>query len=156
MIVFHNIVNQSVGDQGMARTMNKKMSLGKSERILAALFVIGIVLGFLLTPLGFETRSNEIRTLAFAVFFIFVGLLIPIAGLILLFRRPKLAGILAVIEAALMFLVAPADQALFFFTVSPPQAVTVGEFILIFVGIGYMLYGSRIYYENQTSRGKLS
>jgi len=33
----------------------------------------------------------------------------------------------------------------FFFTVSPPPAVTAGEYALIFVGIGYMLYGARVY-----------
>jgi hypothetical protein len=137
----------------MTSKLNLKMSLGKAERILAVLFAFGAVLGFLLTPLGFETRMNELRTLAFAAFFIIVGLVIPIAGLILLFRRPRFAAVLAMVEAALIFLVAPADQALFFFTVSPPAAVTVGEFILIFVGIGYMIYGIRIYDKNQTSKG---
>jgi hypothetical protein len=64
-------------------------------------------------------------------------------------RKKKVAGVLAVIGAAFIFLVAPADQALFFFTVSPPPAVTIGEFILIFVGIGYMLYGPKVYDEDQ-------
>jgi hypothetical protein len=113
---------------------------------------LGTIVGFLLTPLGFETRSNEIRTLWFAGFFIIVGLVLPIAGLVLLFRRPKLAGALAVVNAALLFLIAPADQALFFFTVPPPPAVTVGEYILIFVGIGYMLYGPLVYAKYRTSR----
>jgi hypothetical protein len=126
---------------------NTKSSFGSTERILAVLFVVGIVLGFLLTPLGFETRSSHLRTIAFAAFFITVGLLLPIAGLISLFRKPKLAAILAVIDASLSFLTAPADQAKFFFTVSPPPVVTAGEFILILVGIGYMLYGLRIYYR---------
>ena len=117
-----------------------------AERILAFLFGFGFILGFLLTPLGVETRMPELRTLAFAGFFITVGLLIPLAGLVSLWlRRPRLAGILAVIDAIFMFLTAPADQALFFFTVSPPLAVTIGEFILIFVGIGYMLYGPIVY-----------
>ncbi len=129
-----------------------KASFGNTERILAVLFGLGALLGFLLTPLGFETRSNEIRTLAFAAFFIAVGLALPIAGLVLLFLRPKFAGILAVINAALLFLIAPADQALFFFTVPPPLAVTVGEYILIFVGIGYMLYGPLVYAKYRTSR----
>ena len=121
-------------------------SLGNSERILAVLFGVGFILGFLLTPLGFETRMNELRTLAFAVFFITVGLLLPLAGLVsLLIRRPGLAGVLAVIDASLLFFTAPADQALFFFTVPPPPAVTAGEYILILVGIGYMLYGTRVY-----------
>ncbi len=136
----------------MSSLSDSKASFGKSERILAILFGLGFILGFLLTPLGFETRMNEIRTLGFAAFFVTVGLLIPIAGLLLLFRRPKLAGVLAVIDAALLFLTAPADQAGFFFTVPPPPAVTAGEYILILVGIGYMLYGERVYLENRTHR----
>ena len=135
----------------MARTLDLER-LGKAERILAVLFAFGAILGFLLTPLGFESRSNELRTLAFAGFFIVVGLVIPIVGLILLFRKPQLAAVLGIIEAALIFLVAPADQALFFFTVSPPPAVTAGEFILIFVGIGYMVCGTRIYDKHQPAK----
>ena len=124
--------------------------------ILAVLFGIGFILGFLLTPLGVETRSVEIRTLLFAMFFIIVGLLIPLAGLVLLWlRKTRFAGVLAVIGAVFMFLVPPVDQALFFFTVSPPPAVTLGEFILIFVGIGYMLYGPRVYAEKQTKDANL-
>jgi hypothetical protein len=85
-----------------------------------------------------------------------VGLLIPLAGLVFLWlRKTRFAGVLAVIGAALMFLVPPADQALFFFTVSPPPAVTLGEYILIFVGIGYMLYGPRVYAEKQTEDANL-
>ncbi|HZD60721.1 MAG TPA: hypothetical protein VE439_09765 [Anaerolineae bacterium] len=133
----------------MSSSSNTKTSFGNAERVLAVLFGLGFILGFLLTPLGVETRMNELRTLAFAGFFITVGLLIPLAGLVSLFlRRPKLAGVLAVIDAALLFLTAPADQARFFFTVPPPPAVTAGEYILILVGIGYMLYGPRVYAEN--------
>ncbi len=127
-----------------------KIPFGNEKRILAALFVIGIILGFLLTPLGFETRMNMLRTWAFAGFFIAVGLLLPIAGLALLFWKPRIACVLAVFDAALLFLTATADQAMFFFTTPPPLAVTVGEFILIFVGIGYMLYGPRIYVKSRT------
>ena len=134
-----------------------KETLTSAERILALLFGFGFILGFLLTPLGVETRMPELRTLAFAGFFITVGLLLPLAGLVSLWlRRPRLAGVLAVIDAALLFLTAPADQALFFFTVSPPPAVTVGEYILIFVGIGYMLYGPRVYAKNRTQAANLS
>ncbi len=121
------------------------------EKVLAVLFGVAFILGFLLTPLGFETRFHEIRTLAFGGFFITVGLLIPLIGLVSLYlRKPRLAGVLAVIAASLNFLTPPADQALFFFTVSPPLAVTIGEFILIFIGIGYILYGPRVYAGDQT------
>lgn len=131
--------------------------LTSTERILAVLFGVGFILGFLLTPLGFETRMLELRTVAFAGFFIIVGLLLPLAGFVSLWlRRPRIAGVLAVIDATLLFITAPADHALFFFTVAPPPAVTIGEFILIFVGIGYMLYGPRIYAENRKEAANLS
>ena len=134
-----------------------RIPLTNAGRILAVLFGFGFILGILLSPLGFETRSPEIRTLLFAGFFIIVGMLIPLAGLALLWlRRQRLAGVLAVIGAVFIFLIGPADQALFFFTVSPPPAVTIGEYILIFVGIGYMLYGPRVYAEDQTQANNLS
>ena len=130
--------------------MSKKIPLENAERILAILFGLGFVLGFLLTPLGVETRMNELRSWAFAGFFITVGLLLPFAGLVsLLLRRPKLAGVLAVIDAVFIFLTAPADQASFFFTIPPPPAVTIGEYVLIFLAIGYMLYGPRVYAESR-------
>jgi len=125
-------------------------SFSRAEGILAVLFGLGFVLGFLLTPLGLETRMHELRTPAFAGFFITVGLLMPLAGLVSLFlRRAKLAGVLAVLDASLTFLIAPADQAKFFFTVIPPPAVSIGEYILIFVGIGYMLFGPRVYSQTR-------
>jgi hypothetical protein len=127
-----------------------KVSFGRTERVLAILFGVGFVLGFLLTPVGFETRSHELRNPVIPVFFIIVGLLLPLAGLIALFFRPKIAGILAIVDAALSFLIAPADQARVFFRISPPPAVTAGEYILILIGIGYMLYGQRIYLKHQT------
>jgi hypothetical protein len=125
-------------------------SFSRAEGILAVLFALGFVLGFLLTPLGVETRINELRTWAFAAFFITVGLLLPLAGLVSVFlRSAKLAGVLAVIGASLNFLIPPADQAKFFFTVIPPPAVFIGEYILILVGIGYMLYGARVYSQTR-------
>src|SRR2546428_3374265 len=132
-------------------SLSKTMaSFSRAEGILAVLFGLGFVLGFLLTPLGLETRMHELRTPAFAGFFITVGLLMPLAGLVSLFlRRAKLAGVLAVLDASLTFLIAPADQAKFFFTVIPPPAVSIGEYILIFVGIGYMLFGPRGYSQNR-------
>src|SRR3981081_3872023 len=106
-------------------------SFSRAEGILAVLFGLGFILGFLLTPLGVETRIHELRTPAFAGFFITVGLLIPLAGLVSLFlRRAKLAGVLAVIDASLSFLIPPANQAKLFFNLPPPTAVLLRESIL--------------------------
>src|SRR5260370_1347931 len=121
-------------------SLSKTMaSFSRAEGILAVLFGLGFVLGFLLTPLGVETRIHELRTAAFAGFFITVGLLIPLAGLVSLFlRRAKLAGVLAVIDASFSFLLPPAHQAQFFFTIPPPPARFIGEYILLLVGIGFV------------------
>jgi hypothetical protein len=131
---------------------NVKRSFSNTKRILAVLFGVGFIVGFLLTPLGFETRMHELRSSCIPVFFITVGLVLPLAGLVLLFFKPKIAGVLAVIDAAFMFLTAPADQVLVFFTVAPPPIVTAGEFLLIFVGIGFLMWGPRIFYESRISK----
>src|SRR5207302_653157 len=68
-------------------------SFSRAEGILAVLFGLGFVLGFLLTPLGVETRIHELRTPVFAAFFITIGLLLPLAGLVSLFlRKEKVPG----------------------------------------------------------------
>lgn len=137
----------------MASLSNGKTSFSNAEKVLAVLLGFGFILGVLLSPLGVETRMNDLRTPEFAGFFIIVGMLLPLAGLISLFlRRPKLAGVIAAVDAALLFLTAPADQARFFFTVAPPPAVTAGEYILILVGIGYILYGQRVYLEKKNGQ----
>jgi hypothetical protein len=123
-----------------------KAPLTSAERVLLALFAFGFILGILLSPLGVEPRMPELRSLAFAGFFIIVGMLIPLIGLVSVWlRRPRLAGVLAVIDATLLFLIAPADQALFFFTVAPPLAVAIGEHILIFGGRIHTLRATSLY-----------
>lgn len=145
-----SIEAQSAREQNGREKHRFHIPIKRAERVLFMLFGIGFILGILLSPLGFETRSPEIRSLAFAGFFIIVGILIPLIGMVSVFlRKTRLASTLAVVDAVLLFLIAPADQALFFFTVAPPPAVTIGEFILIFVGVGYMLYGPRVYSEKR-------
>jgi hypothetical protein len=85
-----------------------------------------------------------------------VGIVAPIVGFVLLFPRPNLAAVLAVIDAAVLFVTVPADQAGFFFTLPPPTAVTIGEFLLILVAIGYMLYGPRVYGEERMTHVSVS
>jgi hypothetical protein len=138
------------------RLPRKGTSWTNSRRTLAVLLGLGVTLGLLLSPLGFETRSHALRTVWSAVFFSMVGIAAPIAGFVLLFPRPKLAALLAVVDAAVLFVTVPADQAGYFFTLPPPTAVTIGEFLLILVAIGYMLYGPRVHAESRTNRQSVS
>lgn len=136
----------------MSLSSSWKASLGgprrRSKRRLAVLLALGFALGMLLSPLGVETRRKDLRSPAVAAFFIVVGILAPLAGLMLLFKRPRFAAVLAVIDAVVLILASPADQAKFFFKTAPPPAVTAGELVLNVVGVGYMLYGPRVYAEH--------
>ena len=38
-------------------------SFSNAEKVLAVLLAFGFIVGFILTPLGVETRMNELRTL---------------------------------------------------------------------------------------------
>jgi hypothetical protein len=92
----------------------------------------------------------------FAVFFSSVGIAAPLVGFGVLLSRPNLAAVLAVLDAAILFVTVPADPAGFFFTLPPPATVTIGEFLLIRVAIGYLLYGPRVYAENRPTRAPVS
>src|SRR3982074_1972567 len=129
----------------LAKTM---ASFSRAQGILAVLFGLGFVLGFRLTPLGVEPRIHELRTPVFAAFFITIGLLLPLAGLVSLFpRKDNLACVLAVIDASFTFLIPPPPlpRETFSSPVAPPPAVLVGECGLIWVGIGSIIYGPRVY-----------
>ena len=109
------------GGQGkhLART-----PLTSAERVLAVLFGFGFILGFLLTPLGVETRSPKYGPWRLQGFHN-RGIVNSVcwAGFAVAAKN-KVRRVLDVIGATLIFLTTPADQALFFFTVSPPPAVT--------------------------------
>ena len=138
-----------VESQTSKATNANRSRLSTNGKVLAGLLSFSLVLGFLLTPLGFETRLADIRSLALVPLFLSMSLLIPIAALVSLWRgRPQLAGILAVVDAVLVFFVGFGDQAGAWFTVKPPVAITVVEYLLILVAEGYILFGPRLYYED--------
>jgi hypothetical protein len=125
------------------------MKLTTTGKIVLVLLVFGIIMGYLLTPLGFETRSAHLRSDAIVPFFIANALAVPIAALVLLFKKPQMTGILVVINAIIELFLVPGDQAGFFFTVAPPARITVLEFLSIVVMIGYLLYGPKLYAESK-------
>lgn len=115
-----------------------------NNKIIGSLLIIAIVFGYLLTPLGLEPRMNDLKTALIVPFFVAASLGIPIIALIMLFIKPKIAGILVVINAIIMLFLVPGDQGGFFFTTPPPVAITVLEALSIIVSIGFLLYGPKI------------
>jgi hypothetical protein len=128
------------------------MKLTTTGKIMALLLVLGIVFGYLLTPLGLETRSADLRTVAIVPFFITASLGIPIIALILLFIKPKITGILVIINAIIMLFLVPGDQAGYFFTTPVPSAISVLEFLSVIISIGFLLYGPKLYRESKLSK----
>lgn len=125
------------------------MKLTNTVKIIILLLVFGIIFGYLLTPLGLETRSANLRTVAIVPFFIAASLGIPLAALILLFKKPRITGILVIINAIIMLFLVPGDQGGYFFTVPVPVAISVLEFLSIIVSIGFLLYGPKLYNESK-------
>ncbi len=131
------------------------MKLTTTGKIVASLLILAIIFGYLLTPLGLEPRSPDLRTVAIVPFFITASLGIPIIASILLFIKPKATAILVVINAIIMLFLVPGDQAGFFFTVSVPTAITVLEFLSVIVSIGFLLYGPKLYRESKAAKNRI-
>lgn len=117
------------------------MKLTKTAKIIAVLLVLAIIFGYLLTPLGLEPRAPNIRTVAIIPFFIAASLGIPIAALILLFIKPRITGLLVIINAIIMLFLVAGDQGGFFFTTPAPDAITILEFLSMILSILFLLYG---------------
>jgi hypothetical protein len=120
------------------------MKLTKTTKVVLGLLILAIIFGYALTPLGFETRTPDLRTWAIVPFFISASLLIPILALIFLFKKPKVAGVMVVINAIVMLFLVPGDQAGFFFTTPVPPIITVFEFLSVVVSIGFLLAGPQL------------
>ncbi len=121
------------------------MKLTKNQKIVLVFIIFAIIIGYALTPLGYETRTPDLRTWAIVPFFVSASLLIPILALILVFKKPRIAGILVVINAIVMLLLVPGDQAGFFFTSAVPPLITVFEFLAVFNSIGFLIWGPKLF-----------
>jgi hypothetical protein len=127
-----------------------KLNLTKTGKIIGILLILAIVFGYLLTPLGLETRTPGLRTFAIVPFFVTASLGIPIIAFILLFIKPRITGILVVINAIIMLFLVAGDQGGFFFTIPVYTSITVLELLSMIVSIGFLLYGPRLVAENST------
>src|SRR5207249_4895218 len=92
---------------------------------LAVALVVNVVLIILLTPLGFETRPpSDLKPIGYvAIGTIFTGLILDLASIGLLFRRVRLASMLAVVGSILFFLPFFGDQTGSFFSLPTPPAI---------------------------------
>ena len=127
------------------------MKLSSNGKILAALLVVFVVCDIFLTPLGgLETRSfSNITSLGLTTLIVlFAALAINVISLILLFRKPRRASMLAIIGSILFFPALIADQTGLFSSQTAPMAITVLEWVTTVVLLAAIFFASRVHREN--------
>jgi hypothetical protein len=132
------------------------MKLSRSVMALAAVLVVNVVVVFLLTPLGFESRpSTDLKTVGYiAIGTIFTGLGLDLASIaLLLFRRVRLASILAIVGSLLFFFPIVGDRTGSFFSLPIPPVINTLEYIFAPVLLVTLFVASRVYRETSPSPG---
>ena len=110
-----------------------------------------MVLAVLLTPLGgLETRSiAETTALGLGTIVLFlVGLVLDVASVVALFRRPRTASILAFIGLILYFPIFIADLTGLWSSKPAPPAIVYLSITAAIVHIGALFLATRVYRES--------
>jgi hypothetical protein len=115
--------------------------------LLAAILVAYVVLDVLLTPLGgFETRDPaKVHAVGDAgLALLFVGLLLSVIALVLLFRRSGRAPLFAIIAALLYYPAFLTELTGTFSSLAPPTAIQRIELVqavvaAIAIGVGFWM-----------------
>jgi len=123
---------------------------------LVVALVVNVLLIILLTPLGFETRpQSALKLVGFiAIGTIFTGLILDLASIGLLFRRVRLASMLAVIGAILFFPVIFADQIGSFFSLPTPPVISTLEYIFVVALVVTLFLTSKVYRESKPASSR--
>jgi hypothetical protein len=131
------------------------MKLSRNALALAVALVVNLVLIILLTPLGFETRpATDLKTVGYiAIGTIFAALTLYVASFAILFRRARLASILAIVGSILLFFPIVGDQAGSFFSVPIPPAIHTLEYISVVVLLVTLFRASKVYRESNPAPG---
>ena len=129
------------------------MKLSRNVMALAVALVVNVLLVILLTPLGFESRpATYLKTVGYvAIGTIFTGLALDVASFALLFRRARLASILAIVASILFFFPIVGDRADAFFSLPIPPAIETLEYIFVVVLLITLFLALRVYRENNPS-----
>ena len=129
------------------------MKLTRRVWALVAALGLNVVLVVMLTPLGFESRpTTDLKTVGvIAIGTVFVGLLLDVAAIILLFRKNRLASRLAMAGSIVFFFPNIADQTGSFFSASIPPVINTLEYILTGVLFVTLFLAWTVYKENSPS-----
>jgi hypothetical protein len=129
--------------------LNSVSNSSGAVKALAALLVVNIVLFFLLTPLGFESRPpTALKPIGYiAIGTIFSGFFLDVASIVLLFRRVRLASILAIVGSILFLFPSIGDQTGSFFSLPIPPVINTLEYIFTGVLLLTLFLAWKVYRE---------
>jgi uncharacterized membrane protein YhaH (DUF805 family) len=129
------------------------MKLSRNVLALAVALVVNVLLVILLTPLGFESRpATYLKTVGYiAIGTIFTGLALDVASFALLFRRARLASMLAIVASILFFFPVVGDRTGAFFSLPIPPVIEALEYIFVPVLLITLFLASKVYRESRSS-----
>lgn len=127
------------------------MRPARNVTALGALLVVNVLLVYLLTPLGFESRpSAYLKTVGYiAIGTIFTGLILDLASIAaLLFGRVRLGSGMAIVGSILFFFPILGDQVGAFFSLPIPPVINTLEYIFSAVLLVTLFVASKVYRDS--------
>lgn len=120
------------------------MRLGGARLALAAALALSVVFAVLLSPLGFERRPPAGLTPVgyVSIGAVVAGVLLDLAAIALVFRRVRVAAILALVGSVAFLIPNVTDKAGVFFTVPAPPVIGTLEFVHLGVVVVTLLLAS--------------
>jgi hypothetical protein len=131
------------------------MATSGYAKFLVLLLVAFLACDFLLTPLGWETRSISKVTFVglLTLGILFLGLALDLASIVASFRRPKAAAVLAIVGSLCYFPVFLIDQTHQFSTLDPPVSIVYVEWLAFVVALGVMGVSIQLYRTTHRTTG---
>ena len=130
------------------------MKASRSAKVLAILLLVFIFCDILLSPVGFETRASAIFKSPSSLSWLgllFVGLILNVLSLVLVFFRPRIASIFSMIGTVAYLIPLIADQEHIFTSLAPPPLITDVEGITAVVLLGVFIAAVRVYAASKRS-----
>ncbi len=137
---------------GVGWVSPRLMTLSKNQRLLLASVAAYIIFDILLTPVGgFETRPvGDVTTVGFATLvLLFVGLALAVVSAGLLFARPRVSLLVAILGAILYFPALVTDEAGLFSSLRPPIGIVLLELVQAIIAAFWVFFALRVYREKR-------
>jgi hypothetical protein len=128
------------------------MRLGKGAAALVVALAASVILAVLLSPLGFERRPPADLTFIgyLSIGAVAAGILLDLAAIILIFRRVRLAAVLAIVGSVVFLVPSVTDKAGVFFSAPAPPVISTLEYVHVVVLLVTLVLAWSVYRGNSS------